>query len=116
MLRVVSSPLGLRSFDDVVDDLLDREAASVGIGALGVITFAAESLATEKHLALLDVEDFNVHRDLQPSPRGGRGGAEADRNVLLILQNGSAHDRLRPVLRSFANAKSAAELDAHLFQ
>src|SRR5205809_1081720 len=110
------SPLGLRSVYDIVHDFLDGEPSAFGVSTLAIFAFAAKALPAEQHLSLLHIQDLDIDRDLEPASRRGRGGAESDRNVLLILENRAAHDGLGPILRRLAHPKPTAQLSAHLLE
>src|SRR5450759_3111208 len=75
-----SSPLGLRPFDDVVHELLDRQAAALGIGALGILAFGPQTLPRKEYFPLSDIENLDIDGDLQPPARGRGLCAEGDWN------------------------------------
>jgi len=108
--------LRLGSLDDVVHELLDRQATPLGVGPLGVLAGFAQALSREQHFPLADIEDLDVDGDLQLAP-GGRGlCAECHGNVGLILDDDAANDGVRLGFRSVAHAEPALQLGAHLRQ
>src|SRR5258706_4896 len=96
------SPLRLGPFDDVVHDAFDGLATTGRLVALGIFAFGAEPLLLPQRLAIRLVDDLDVQRDLELTPRGQgllrRRGTVAHGDIDVVPAHDAAHDRVSTLL------------------
>jgi len=108
--------LRLCSFDNIVDDLIDRRPPTRRFGTLVVVPFPAHSLPLEEDPVVVLFDDLDIDGELQSTPRGDGlrwVRAHRDRDVDVVGDDRTADDRVGTTLRGIAHSQPALQLAMH---